>query len=124
MKFTSELDNTSGICTVHVTGEFHRPRDSDELKRFAIDFSGEHGCRLFLFDLTQSAVFAGIMPTFDAANPQDAFAGPLRKIRTAYVRKELTEDDLFFETVAVNRGFQLRAFDSIEKAVEWLTRNK
>ncbi len=123
MEYTSEFDSTNGICTVHVTGEFHRPVDSDKLKRFAVDFSVEHGCFLFLIDLTQAEVTGGTTATFDAANPQGAIADGLRKIKTAFVRRELTEDDLFYENVAVNRGFQLRALDTVEKATEWLMEN-
>ncbi|MBN2000298.1 hypothetical protein JW935_22300 [candidate division KSB1 bacterium] len=124
MKYTSEFDNTSGICTVRVTGEYRRPDDSDKLKHFAIDFFMEHGCRLFLFDMTQTRVISGTMPTFNAANPPDELAQSLRKIKTAFVRRELDEDDRFFENVAVNRGFPLRAFDSFDKAVEWLKQCK
>lgn len=120
MHYTSGLNRSTGICTVHVTGQYRRPGDSDELKRFAVDFSKEHGCRLFLIDLTQAEVLSGTIDTYNAANPQGAIAESLRKFRTAFVRRELTEDDCLYENVARNRGFQLRAFDSIEKAKEWL----
>jgi hypothetical protein len=60
------------------------------------------------------------MPTFDAANPRDEVAKSLRDIKTAFVRRELSNDDRFYENVAFNRGFQLHAFNSVEKAVEWL----
>ena len=120
MKYVSELDSVTGICTVNVTGEYHRPDDSEKLKRFAIDFSARHGCKLFLFNLSNAEIFGEIIPTFNAADPQGEVADKLRSIRTAFVRRELTENDRFFETVAVNRGFQLRAFDSVEKAVKWL----
>ena len=124
MEYTSEFDGSNGICTVHVTGEYRRPIDSNALKRFCIDFSIKHGCFLFLVDLTEAKFITGGLSTFNAANPQGAVAEHLRKFRTAFVCRELTEDDLFFETVAVNRGFQLRAFDSVEKAVEWLVPTK
>jgi hypothetical protein len=124
LKFTSELDSRNGVCTVHVTGEYRRPEDSDTLKRFAVDFSIEHGCYLFLIDLTQAEVSGGTMPTYDAANPKGELADRLRKLKTAFVREDLTEEDRFFENVAVNRGFELRAFDSVEKAVEWLVQGR
>ena len=120
MKFTSELDSESGICRVYVTGEYHRPEDSDQMKQFAVDYSASHGCHRFLMDLTQAEITGGTMDTYKAANPQGELAEPLRKLRTAFVRNKMTEDDSFFENVAVNRGYMLRAFDSIAKAVEWL----
>ncbi|ANA39647.1 MULTISPECIES: hypothetical protein [Geobacter] len=38
------------------------------------------------------------------------------------VRQNFAEDDEFLKTAAANRGFELRAFDSIDKAVAWLAR--
>ena len=124
MKYTSEFDSINGICTVSVTGKYRRPEDSDELKRFAVDYFTKHGCRLFLIDMTQAEVIGGTMGSFKAANPQGELAQSLREIKTAFVRQELTRDDLFYENVAVNRGFQLRAFDTLYKAIEWLKQNK
>jgi hypothetical protein len=60
------------------------------------------------------------MPAFNAANPRGEVADALRRIKTAFVRRELTEDDHFYEDVAVNRGFQLRACATIDEALEWL----
>ncbi|ADI85516.1 hypothetical protein [Geobacter sulfurreducens] len=122
MNYTHEFDETSGICTIQVTGVFRRPEDSDELKRFAADFFTSNGCRLFLVDVSQTELIAGTMPTFYAGTPQGELARVLRQVKTAFVRRSLTEDDHFLETVAVNRGFKLRAFDSIDKAVAWLAR--
>lgn len=121
MRYSSEIDTTNGICRVHVTGKFVRPDDSDELKRFAVDTFTNHGCCFFLIDLTEAHVVGGTMPTFAAAKPEGEIANSLRRIKTAFVRRELSDDDRFYETVAVNRGFSLRAFDTCEKAVEWLT---
>jgi len=41
--------------------------------------------------------------------------------RFAYVLKEpLLDPDKFGETVAVNRGMSVRAFDNLEEALAWL----
>jgi hypothetical protein len=124
MKYTFEFDSINGICTVQLTGEYRRPEDSYELKRFAVNFFTEHGCHQFLIDMTQAEVTGGTMAAFNAANPQGGLVQSLREIKTAFVRQELTRDDLFYENVAVNRGFQLRAFDTLYKAIEWLKQNK
>ena len=123
MKYSSEIDKTNEICTVHVTGKFTRPHDGDELKRFAVDTFTNHGCRRFLIDLTDAQVRGGTMPTFDAGNPKGEIVNSLRRLKAAFVRHELTEEDRFLETVAVNRGFSVRAFDTCEKAVDWLTQS-
>ena len=124
MKYTSEFDSVIGICTVRVTGEYRRPEDSDTLKRFAVDFFTEHQCHLFLIDMTKTEVIGGIMSTFSAAAPRNELAQLLRKIKTAFVPKELTVNDHFFENVAVNRGFLVHAFDKLDKAVEWLKQSE
>ena len=121
MKYTSEFDGNSGICTVRVTGEYRRPEDSDRLKSFAVEFSGKHKCHLFLFDLSQADVISGPYSSFESGNPKGEFAEKLRYVKTAMVRKRLTEDDYFFETVAVNLGYPIRVFTSFEKAVQWLS---
>jgi len=120
MKFTSKFDSTNNIYIIHVTGTYRRPVNSDELKEFAIRCFNEHGYRLFLIDLTDAEVAGGTMETFYAASPKNEPAQPLRALKAAFVRNELTKDDHFFETVAVNRGYYLRAFDSCDKAIGWL----
>ena len=120
MRYTPEFDSTNGICIIRVTGEYQRPQDSDIMKHIAIDIFTKQGYRLFLIDLTQAKVMSSTMSTFFAANPKGELAEKLRKIRTAFVRRELTADDHFYENVAINRGFQLHAFDTLDKAVEWL----
>jgi hypothetical protein len=124
MKYTSELDSNNGICKVNVTGDFHRPVDSNELKRFAIEFYNNHGCHLFLFDLRQAEVLSGTISAYRASKTRAAVTKHLRKFRAAFVRRELTEGDFFYENLSVNRGFQLRAFDSVEMAEWWLLKSK
>ena len=124
MKYTSELDSSNGICTVNVTGDYHRPMDSDEIKRFAIEFYIDHGCHLFLIDLRQAEVLSGTISSYRAAKTRAAVTKHLRKLKAAFVRKELTEGDLFYENLSVNRGFQLRAFDSVGMAEWWLLKSK
>lgn len=83
-----------------------------------LPLSAYKGCRLFLIDLTQADVIGGTIQAFGAANPQGEIAQSLRNVKTAFVRRKLTEDDHFYETTAVNQGYLLRAFDSMDKAVE------
>ena len=120
MEYTAVLDHSNGICTITVTGYFQRPGDSDKLKLFAIDFNKKTGCYLFLVDLRQTKITGGIMSYYNAASPQGDLSKELKKNKTAVLYKELTVNDKFFEDVAINRGFRLRGFDSLKKAVEWL----
>jgi len=120
MKYSVRIDENSGICWIHVTESFVRPDDSDMLKRLAADIFANNGCCRFLIDLTEAHVVGGTMSTFKVANPEGAIAETLKRIKSAFVRHVLSEEDRFFENVAVNRGFPVRAFETCEKAVEWL----
>jgi hypothetical protein len=42
----------------------------------------------------------------------------------AAVYPKITKDDLFFETVAVNRGLRVCAFDKLAEAIEWLKQER
>jgi hypothetical protein len=120
MRYTSDFDASDGICSVRVEGVYRRPRDSDELKQFAVEFAEANGCRRFLFDLRDADLVGGTMEAFSAATPEGDLARSLRDVRTAFVRPKLSEDDHFFETVAVNRGFRLKAFETMDRARAWL----
>jgi len=120
MRYETDFDDADGICSVRIEGTYRRPEDSNELKGFAVTYAAEHGCRRFLFDLRDAEIVGGTMETFSAATPEGDLARSLRSVKTAFVRPKLSEDDRFFETVAVNRGFRLRAFETMERARTWL----
>jgi len=126
MKYTWEYDKANDICIIRVADgeEFHRPEDSYELKRFGIRYHREHGCRRFLVDLTNANVVGSTMQAYDAANLQGELAEGHIGLKAAFVRRELSKDDHFYENVSLNRGFQVRAMDSIEKAIKWLKQNE
>jgi len=91
------------------------------MQQLAVDCHRQHGCRLFLFDAREATVTGGTVAVFAAGDPTGEVAGDLRLIRAAIVHRELGSDERFYETVASNRGFQLRVFDSIAEAMGWLT---
>jgi hypothetical protein len=121
MKYISTIDSATNICTVRIMGKFRRPEDADEMKRFAIKISAQHGCRRFLFDMREAEISGGTLDILAAASPQGDFADSLRHFRVAVLVSHVTDDEHFFETVAVNRGFQLHTFDEFDKGFEWLT---
>jgi hypothetical protein len=120
MKYAFELDDSSGICTVRVTGEFHSPQDSVALQRLSVQVYTEHKCHLFLYDMTQAEIFTGTMQAYDTASPQGELARGLQKLRGAILYSRLTDHERFLETVAVNRNFAIRVFDDHERTIEWL----
>ena len=121
MHYTTDFDATRGLCTVRISGKLTRPKDNATLQLLAVDCHRQHGCRLFLFDAREAKVTSGTLEAFEAGAPKGKVADTLRLIRAAVVHRELGPDERFYETVAYNRGFQLRMFDSIAKAMDWLT---
>lgn len=123
MEYTVEYDEANGICTVRVTGKHKRPDDSLALQRFARDFDDERGCKRFLFDMTKAEIIGGTMEMFEIGTvPVDPNHKQKRQ-KVALVYSGNLDDHKFMENVAVNRGYNLRVFDGIDKAIEWLKPN-
>lgn len=120
MKYTFKFNEAKGICMVHVTGQHKRPDDSMALQKLARDLGNEHGCQRFLFDMTQADIISSTMGTFTTGTvPVDTDHTQVRQ-RIALVYSGDLSDPRFMENVAVNRGYQLRVFDRIDDAMEWL----
>lgn len=124
MEYTSVFDEASGICTVTVTGKVKRPVDSQILQQFAHDYDKDKGCRKFLFNMTKAEVIGG---TIDAYNTGSFMADSDHKQiwqKMALVYTEVTNEHKFMETVALNRGYNLRVFgqSDMDNAIQWLTK--
>ena len=112
--------SANSICRVCVSGTIHAPKDAEELKQFARDFFAEHGCCYYLFDMKQAEIVIGTMGAFDTGATQGEMAQSLRPFKVAVVVQKITEYLSLFENVVVNRGFDVKVFDDIDKAIEWL----
>lgn len=120
MEYTTTFDGAKAICTVRVKGRLQRPDDSLVLQRLAREIGEEHNCQRFLFDMTQAEIVGGTMDIFTAGTvPADSDRRQARQ-RVALVYAGDLSDHKFMETVAVNRGYQLRVFDNLDEALEWL----
>ena len=123
MNYITEFNDATGICTVHVTGRVKRPEDSMILQQFARDFGYATGCRRFLFDMTGTEIIGGTFDIYQTGSvPVDSDRRQITQ-QIALVYSSNLADHKFMETVAVNRGYNLRVFDQINKAIEWLTSN-
>ncbi len=121
MHYTYELDNDSGICIVRVTDTFKRPEDAAEMQQLVCKLYEETGCGAFLFDMRRVDVVASVLFTYDTVVFEAAKLHVLRKLKAAVLYSEVTEEECFFENVAVNRGFPLRVFDSLDDSLDWLS---
>jgi len=120
MEYTIEFDEVKELCNVHVTGRVKRPEDSQVLQKLARDLGIEHGCQRFLYDMRQAEIIGGTLETYTVGTvPVDTDHTQMRQ-RIALVYAGDLTDPKFMETVAVNRGYQVRVFDNLENALEWL----
>jgi hypothetical protein len=120
MEYTTEFDEAKEICTVRVKGRHKRPEDSLVLQQLARDIGDEQGYQRFLFDMTQAEIITGTMDTFKTGTvPVDSDHKQKRQKIALVYAGDLNEQE-FMATVAVNRGYQLRVFDTMDKALKWL----
>ena len=119
MEYTTKFDEMKRICFIYVKGRHERPRDSLVLQQFARDFGEKHACQKFLFDMTKTEILAGTYDTFQTGTvPVDPdLEQTLQKIALLYASN--LSDHKFMETVAVNRGYNLRVFDKYDAAIDW-----
>jgi len=120
MNYTSKYNNTNNICTIKVSGEYERPKDSIELEQLAIDFHSTHGYCLFLVDMSKAVINHGVISTYQTGNPPENISQKLIGMKAAFLYREITENVRFLEDVAVNRGLNMKVFDKLEEAVKWL----
>jgi len=124
------------VCDVEMTREpkyLHfrakgmRSRESIlALSKQIMDACIEHDARQVLVDVRE---LEGFLPVLDAYEiPAQEFPAMRRPeiLRQAAVidREGAEERGRFFETVAQNRGFNLRTFQDPDEAIEWLLRNR
>ena len=124
MEYTTEFDEAEEICIVRVKGQHKRPEDSLILQQLARDIEDEQGYQRFLFDMRQAEIRASNFDTFTTGTvPIDPDRRQTRQ-RIALVYVCLLAVHKFMETVAVNRGYQLKVFDQMDEALAWLGSNR
>ena len=119
MKFSVEHNDSDGICIVSVHGEHKRPADTILLQNLAQDIRHEKGCVKFIYDMREASITGTISDTFKTGL-RPGKEGFERDFRIALVYSEILEDHKFMEDVLVNRGYQVRTFNDIDKAIIWL----
>ena len=120
MGFKVDYDKTKGLCTLQVMGLFGSAEDTREAQQIVAGIHTEHGCKHVLIDMTQADVSVDTLTIFGAGDPQEKLAAHLRKFKSAFLYREINDNLRFFETVATNRGFQVRVFDRRDQALAWL----
>ena len=120
MEYTSEFDETKGVCMVRVTGRHERPRDSLTLQQFARDFGKVRGCQLFLFDMTQAEITGGSAAMVGAAGVSLDSDHTQHQQKGAVVYASNMDDNMLMASAAGRWGYQVHVFKEVEKATKWL----
>ena len=120
MEYTTDVNESAGICFIHVTGLIKRPDDSIALQQLARSIDEKQDIKKFLFDMMKAkivgepidALQVGIMPTDPALK--------MKSHRTALVYSQLTTDNTLMEEALANRGYNVRVFYNLDEANTWL----
>ncbi len=125
MKHFAEFDETDKICNIKVMGKLHRPDDSIAIQKLVRDYYHEKGYSRFLIDLRKAHIVRNTTDTFSIGNVPIDKDRKLKKIphKVALVYANTSVDEIFLENVAVNKGYNLKIFTKIDKAIEWFKKN-
>lgn len=106
------------IVVVTTSGEYDLRREVDTVRK-AVAFMNDRNCERCLFDHRQARVVADTMSAYDRPALYDALEVKA-SVRAASVFKIVNEDVRFLENVCRNRGWNFRAFDDYDAALQWL----
>ena len=125
MEYITEFDETNKICIIRVKGELHRPNDSLKIQMIVRDYHYEKGYCHFLIDMRQAQIIVETTDTFSIGSiPID----PDQKLKTtphkvALVYSSTNANEIFLENVAVHKGYNVKVFTKIDKAIEWFKKD-
>lgn len=122
MEYSSFFDEKTDIYFAIVTGKVIRPHDSIELQHKGIEAGAKNGYTRFLFDMSDAEIIIGEttdnfkVGTIPADKNRDS-----RHYKIALLYSGDLRDHTFMESVARNRGYNMRVFNDKSLAVTWLT---
>ena len=114
------VNETLGIIEVRSYGEVSE-QDLARSREQVSDIMREQGIMKVLVDAREETSLPSTFPLF-LFGSSFAQSDILRSMTLAAVVSEMTKKHLaFIETVARNRGVEIRIFDSMDAALAWLT---
>ena len=125
MEYTTEFDEENKIFFIRVKGELCRPVDSLSLQKIVRDFHLERGYTRFLIDMRRAQIIGETGDTFSIGTiPVDTDEKmKFTPHKVALVYSSTSVDEILLENVAVNRGYNLKVFIKIDKAIEWFKKD-
>ncbi|MEJ2307368.1 MAG: STAS/SEC14 domain-containing protein [candidate division WOR-3 bacterium] len=125
MKYFIKFDETDKICNIKVMGKLHRPDDSIAIQKLVRDYYHEKGCSRFLIDLRKAHIIKNTTDTFSIGTVPIDKDRKLKRIphKVALVYANTSVDEIFLENVATKRGYNIKIFTKIDKAMEWIRKD-
>jgi len=125
MKYTTEFDEVNKICIISVKGKLRRPDDSLAIQKLVRDYHYEKGYSRFLIDMRQAQIISGTTDTFLIGTVSVDTDQKMKAIphKVALVYSSTNANEIFLENVAVHKGYNVRVFTKIDKAIEWFKIN-
>ena len=118
MRYDITADQDRGLIRTKVWGEL-TVESVTELTTEVGAVATELGFVRFLFDMREASESASTTDAFIlAADPEKRGMQP--QYRRAIVHRGDEEAYTFFENVSVNRGYRVKTFTDIDRAIEWL----
>jgi hypothetical protein len=110
-----------GIISIENSGELTYDELIEQTKR-AINLGLENNSHLFLTDFSNVAVHASTMEVFQFPEIYEQLGmAKMSKIAVLVSGMELNTEELkFYETICLNRGWQVKIYLEKEPAIEWL----
>ena len=125
MDYTTKFDEENGICIISVKGKLRRPDDSLTLQKFVFDYHKEKGYSRFLIDMRQAQIIGEKSDTFSIGTIPFDTDQKMKTIphKVALVYSSTDIDEILLENVAVHRGYNLKIFTKIDKAIDWFKKD-
>jgi hypothetical protein len=123
MTWTLEYNRTLRIVDLVFSG-ITSGRDLQEATTKCILLGKEQGAVQYLVDAEELELFAPLVDIIDLPDKQYVVEGLDRLSRVALVNPKSSkakEAAYFYETVCINRGWNVRLFPKRDDAIEWLT---
>ena len=119
MPYKSHVDSEHELIHVTLSGNI-AVEDALQFTADARRLADDHGYSRILFDARELETRPTTMELFDiGANPEKR--GLTRRYKRATVFSGDEEGVRFFESVSLNRGYNVACFTDIEAAVKWLS---
>jgi hypothetical protein len=125
MEYITEFDEENQICIISVKGKLHRPDDSLKLQKFVFDYYNEKGYSRFLIDMRKAQIIGEKTDTFSIGTVPFDTDQKMKTIphKVALVYSSTNIDEILLENVAVHRGYNLKVFTKIDKAIDWFKKD-